>query len=1012
MKRNYLLFLLFFCISILAYGQGSVTVIHGPEAQTEGGVDTNIGLRPYGISSDGKQITGTVARGSNSFVWNKTDGLKIIDPDYLYGSTGFNISNNGLIIGEAGMSSHSYIDPFTGETLYLQSGAFWANDKWNILELPSYITWTAGMEDPSVGNFAGDVTPDGKIIVGAIITNGNPGSDMRTPVKWTIDGDNISLIKLESEERGQGARAMCTSDDGRVIGGRCSYDFTFNPCIWIDGKIKQITYNGTYPMGEVSGISPNGKYAALQVDGKAALYDIENDKLFIAPTHPSFFTSYGSAVSDNGIIVGFVQNMLDRKAMIWSAGFGMYLLDDYLKELNIELDKKIYNMPEAFGFSADGSKIIATGNYIDQESFFRPLVHEVAIYIEIDEHLRELFPPYDLETVGIDYSNHATFGLKWQKPRETDIYSHYLIYKNDVVIQKIDDLNTTSLDAQYFPGLNEFKIVAVTTDNVESKPATLKTNFTSSSFPFFEEFNDDEKDLLEKGWVSDTPSNAFSLTRYAGIPPGALSHAIPNGSAYTHYVTSPAINLPSNTDNLLLAYNIQIANWGTVTTEVNTLKVQLFNGSDFETIKTYELIPTWETVFFIYEEFEIKTKIEGNKTFIRILAEGDKGVSSSWNIDNIKIFNPESALKITPPTHLNVHFNKDEGVVYLNWADPNEVVNLTYTNDGMEVPIGFEGQDFIAANYYPAEDLASYDDFVMTSISGYFPKDEYFECEPAEYKIYVRSGDEIIYYEDVDFYQVNAWNTFYFEEPLVIDNTKPLYFGFEVLNYVQDYKPMGGGTLEVIWNDDYTEYWVPAGDKATLFSLDFGTTWDYMFIEPYLYTQAWMIKANFAKATKDNGNTIINNPKEQILGYQVWRNGENLLGVDWSGSQLLTPLFSFVDLFPLISTNGSDVEGCYEVSAYYTSQTRSDMSNKVCFGDYDAIDSAEDIKVQFYPNPVKENLIISGDFNYITLYNLNGQAVLKTTQNTIPVSNIPDGIYILEITKENKTVKGKIIIRK
>lgn len=69
-------------------------------------------------------------------------------------------------------------------------------------------------------------------------------------------------------------------------------------------------------------------------------------------------------------------------------------------------------------------------------------------------------------------------------------------------------------------------------------------------------------------------------------------------------------------------------------------------------------------------------------------------------------------------------------------------------------------------------------------------------------------------------------------------------------------------------------------------------------------------------------------------------------------------------------------------------------------------------KVQFYPNPVKDVLTVSTNkkVNSISVYNVAGQLV-KTTENTntVNMSNLSAGVYVVKTDVEGKTETSKVI---
>ena len=71
--------------------------------------------------------------------------------------------------------------------------------------------------------------------------------------------------------------------------------------------------------------------------------------------------------------------------------------------------------------------------------------------------------------------------------------------------------------------------------------------------------------------------------------------------------------------------------------------------------------------------------------------------------------------------------------------------------------------------------------------------------------------------------------------------------------------------------------------------------------------------------------------------------------------------------------------------------------------------------LKLYPNPAKNNLYIETTLNsniHVSIVNMLGKEVLKTkvNNNTVNISNLTSGVYIVKITEENKTSTKKLII--
>lgn len=71
--------------------------------------------------------------------------------------------------------------------------------------------------------------------------------------------------------------------------------------------------------------------------------------------------------------------------------------------------------------------------------------------------------------------------------------------------------------------------------------------------------------------------------------------------------------------------------------------------------------------------------------------------------------------------------------------------------------------------------------------------------------------------------------------------------------------------------------------------------------------------------------------------------------------------------------------------------------------------------LKLYPNPAKNNLYIETTLNsniHVSIVNMLGKEVIKTkvNNNTVNISNLTSGVYIVKITEENKTSTKKLII--
>ncbi|WP_297094746.1 cyclophilin-like fold protein [uncultured Draconibacterium sp.] len=78
----------------------------------------------------------------------------------------------------------------------------------------------------------------------------------------------------------------------------------------------------------------------------------------------------------------------------------------------------------------------------------------------------------------------------------------------------------------------------------------------------------------------------------------------------------------------------------------------------------------------------------------------------------------------------------------------------------------------------------------------------------------------------------------------------------------------------------------------------------------------------------------------------------------------------------------------------------------------DVAEIATENDFQIYPNPVLDILNVSGQFEILTLMDIQGRSILKTNDNSIDVSQVKPGIYFLKIEAADKVVAIKKVLKK
>ncbi len=85
--------------------------------------------------------------------------------------------------------------------------------------------------------------------------------------------------------------------------------------------------------------------------------------------------------------------------------------------------------------------------------------------------------------------------------------------------------------------------------------------------------------------------------------------------------------------------------------------------------------------------------------------------------------------------------------------------------------------------------------------------------------------------------------------------------------------------------------------------------------------------------------------------------------------------------------------------------------------DGDAINNILDNEINLYPNPAQKYITVTGAKNaVVNIYGITGKLVLNknidSDNKLIDISNLPCGVYVAKITKNNISTERKITIVK
>jgi probable HAF family extracellular repeat protein len=179
-------------------------------------------------------------------------------------------------------------------------------------------SWTAGKPTNLGQGIANAISPNGKVIVGAIaVTSGI----LTSSHAYVFKGGVKDLGALG----GRSSSALDVNDSGYVVG--TAEDDT--------GKAVAFLYNGktmidiapSYEIGQANAISNSGLIVG-KVDNHAFIYDVAKKKTSLLPNAPikdSLGTSEAMDVNNAGVSVGLTNLKLGPRATIWKDGKGIDL---------------------------------------------------------------------------------------------------------------------------------------------------------------------------------------------------------------------------------------------------------------------------------------------------------------------------------------------------------------------------------------------------------------------------------------------------------------------------------------------------------------------------------------------------------------------------------------------------------------------------------------------------------------------------------------------------------------
>ncbi len=77
------------------------------------------------------------------------------------------------------------------------------------------------------------------------------------------------------------------------------------------------------------------------------------------------------------------------------------------------------------------------------------------------------------------------------------------------------------------------------------------------------------------------------------------------------------------------------------------------------------------------------------------------------------------------------------------------------------------------------------------------------------------------------------------------------------------------------------------------------------------------------------------------------------------------------------------------------------------------IEDVQELRINLYPNPTTDMVNVNGNVEVksLILYNISGQRLRTSNDNSMDVSDLQKGLYIINVETSNETISKRLIKR-
>ncbi len=1016
--------LLYLVLSVFACG----TTAHAEKKFATTGTNT-LGT---GMSPNGKYVVGVNPKylAYNIYMESYLYKMETGKPEWItvydesdYGASGSfaDVSDDGIIAGTFKDPEYMLtINDFDGERSFpINVAAVWKDGVRTSLGFGTYeFSQFSQFED---GSFANAISGDGKTVVGHIgIANGA----YIFPCTWKQEASGEwKFSQLSLPKDAVGGKAVDVSADGSIIAGVIWYQMYEAAAYWKDGECHLIEgtgtdsqYNGT-GQNKACSVSPNGKYVSFILGNtEPGVYDVEQKTYKkIIPFEP-YHSPKDLAVADNGNAVSsfgygslFSGEMYERP--FWYSynderifGFD-YFMGVYAQGIETPFtfayEKKTLAVPCAI--SADGTFIMGNNDVIAMMGGIPEcwMLQTESRTVTIPE------TPKGLDAKSLAFKEVTLTWKKDEQPYEGLTLESYNIYCEGEKIANIPVTDAKELmyvHQNAVTGFPEYTIASVfraadasTVESPKANPVAIAVSDTYA-LPFFDDF--DTQSLETNYWTiqphyGDVIDTTWGVLPYYGISDCGLYSSPTAQTPYSSGLVSRPMDA-SQEKHVSLSFVIL---YGLINSEDQqmdkdslSIDVTVDKGASWTEVKTmsFKDLP-WNE--WSMQTADLSPWVAGKLFQVRLRKHGQGVAQYYYTMDLFKIgTTPEKEA----PTGLTgqVTANKQFDLI---WKNTSGAYQLNHINSyfQMSLTVGNEGKELIAANSFDTEDLRIYKGKYITSVSAFINHYELEDSKETHASVVIFEDGVLIHEQPMQDIVYNEYNTVVLDKAILVDATKELKVGLKIFDYDERQLP-------IIYQN--TLAYLPG--KSDLYSEDGGRTWkrlsDYYAAIEGRETDGyccWDITANITDEATISATDLCQDA--DLLAYNVFRNGEQITDelIDKRASR-------FTDEQPADNTY-------YEVVAYYSDGSVSDVSNRYVIGNLSSVRKVDtDNGICIYPNPATDYICIAGTFDSATLLNINGQPVASTTKATLNLSGLPAGVYFLRVESSGNVYTEKIMLER